>query len=103
MSGINLPALSPAATPDPVQARAMRNETRLREAAQGFEALFLSQVLKSARNTSFGDSLVDSSANRTTQSLLDSKLTEIGAGRAGLGLSEAIYRQFSAHLGKTQE
>lgn len=100
---MKLPAVSPVAAPDSVQARAMRHESNLREAAQGFEALFLSQVLKSARNTSFGDSLVDSSANRTTQSLLDSKLTEIGAGRAGLGLSEAIYQQFSAHLGKTQE
>jgi flagellar protein FlgJ len=47
--------------------------------------------------------LTESSATQTAQSLLDSTLTEVGAGRAGLGLSEAIYRQFSAHLGGAQE
>lgn len=100
---MDLTSLPPATTPDPAQARAARQETRLREAAEGFEALFLNQLLKSGRAASFGDSLVDTSATQTTQSLLDSKLTETGAGRAGLGLSEAIYRQFSGHLGKTRE
>lgn len=75
-----------------------RSEARLRAAAEGFEALFLNQILKSARDASFGDSLFGSSGVETTQSLLDQKLTETGAGRSGLGLSEAIYRQFSTHL-----
>jgi len=100
---MDFPTLSQAAAPDPAQARAQRQEARLREAAEGFEALFLNQLLKSGRAASFGDSLVESSATETTQSLLDSKLTETGAGRAGLGLSEAIYRQFAGHIGKTRE
>lgn len=75
-----------------------RSEARLRTAVEGFEALFLNQILKTSRETSFGDSLFGSSGVETTQSLLDQKLTETGAGRSGLGLSEAIYRQFSSHL-----
>jgi flagellar protein FlgJ len=86
-----------------IAAKATRDEDRLRGAAEGFEALFLNQILQSGRAASFGDSLTESSATQTAQSLLDSKLTEVGAGRAGLGLSEAIYRQFSAHLGGAQE
>ncbi|WP_417727017.1 rod-binding protein [Roseovarius sp.] len=86
-----------------IAAEALRQEDRLRGAAEGFEALFLNQILQSGRAASFGDSLTESSATQTAQSLLDSTLTDVGAGRAGLGLSEAIYRQFSAHLGGSQE
>lgn len=67
----------------------------LRAAAEGFEALFLNQVLKSARAASFGGALGDSSGLETTQSMLDMQLSDIGANRAGLGLAEAVYRQFS--------
>ena len=88
---------------DKTATKATRDADRLRGAAEGFEALFLNQILQSGRAASFGDSLTESSATQTAQSLLDSTLTEVGAGRAGLGLSEAIYRQFSAHLGGAQE
>ncbi|MBW4973956.1 rod-binding protein [Roseovarius mucosus] len=88
---------------DRIAAKATRDADRLRGAAEGFEALFLNQILQSGRAASFGDSLTESSATQTAQSLLDSTLTEVGAGRSGLGLSEAIYRQFSAHLGGVQE
>lgn len=79
-------------------AAAQRSEERLRSASEGFEALFVTQILKSARSASLGPSLLDSSATDNVQSMLDSKLAEVSAGRAGLGLAEAIYRQFSAHL-----
>lgn len=97
------PSLTQGKAMDQASAQTARQEDRLRGAAEGFEALFLNQILKSGRAASFGDSLTESSATQTAQSLLDSTLTEVGAGRAGLGLSEAIYRQFSAHLGGSQE
>jgi len=77
-----------------------RNQERLRQAADGFESLFLNQMLKSSRETSFGNELFSSSATETTQSLLDQTLADQSSGRAGLGLSEAVYRQFSSHLSK---
>lgn len=72
--------------------------SELRQAAQGFEALFIQQMLKSARETSFESELLGGHAVETSQSLLDQKLADIGAGRAGLGLADAIERQFSAVL-----
>ncbi|MFD0857532.1 rod-binding protein [Roseovarius aquimarinus] len=91
--------IAPLATPARTDPAALRKETRLREASEGFEALFLNQILKSGRAASFGDEVAGGSAMETTQSLLDAKLTETGAGRAGLGLADAIYRQFAGHLG----
>jgi flagellar protein FlgJ len=73
-----------------------RNPSDLRQAAQGFEALFIQQMLKSARETSFDSELLGGHAVETSQSLLDQNLADIGAGRAGLGLADAIERQFSA-------
>lgn len=94
--------LSVTATSIPIQqsseATALRSKERLRTASEGFEALFVTEILKSARNTSLGPSLLQSSATDTAQSMLDSKLAEVSAGRAGLGLADAIYRQFSAHI-----
>ncbi|MEO0664459.1 MAG: rod-binding protein [Pseudomonadota bacterium] len=75
---------------------AARREADLRAAAQGFEALFIAQVLKSGRAASFGGGLGESSAMETTRSLLDTRLAEAGAERGSLGIAEAVYRQFSA-------
>lgn len=71
-------------------------EAQLRQAAEGFEALFISQVLKSARAASLGEGLGESSAMQTTRSLLDTSLADAGASRGGLGIAEAVFRQFSA-------
>lgn len=90
------PKLMDIAAPEAV---ALRQEARLQEACKGFEALFMNEMLKSARNTSFEDSLVESSATQSTRAMLDTKLSEITSGQAGLGLGDAIYRQFA---GKTQ-
>ena len=95
----HITALAPGDRTDIAQPR---QEARLREASEGFEALFLNQVLKSGRAASFGDSLMGGSGMETTRSLLDAKLTEAGAGRSGLGLADAIYRQFSRHLDATR-
>lgn len=102
ISGMRPPTALPALR-DGADAAAGRAEDRLRTASEGFEALFVTQILKSARSTSLGPSLLDSSATGTAQSMLDSKLAEVSAGRAGLGLADAIYRQFSAHLGSPGE
>lgn len=75
-------------------------KAQLRQVAQGFEGLFLQQMLKSGRAASFQDTLLNSSATETTQALLDQTLAETSAGRAELGLAQAIYDQFAAHLPK---
>lgn len=78
-----------------IQEGSRERETDLRIAAQGFEALFINQVLKSARSVSFGEGLGDSSGLEMTQSMLDMQLSDLGASHAGLGVAEAVYRQFA--------
>lgn len=78
-----------------------RNETRLKEVAEGFEALFLQQMLKSARSASLGEGLFDSSGQEKVQSLLDQTLTETGASHSNLGIARALYQQFSAAAGSS--
>lgn len=94
-SELRLPASSLAL--DPQHANAQR-AADLRAASQGFEALFLQQVLKSARAASLGEGLGESSALETTRSLLDMRLAEAGSARGGLGIAEAVFQQFSRGL-----
>lgn len=100
---LTLPAATTGQTFSLTDDKSAQASARLRMAADGFEALFLNEILKSGRAASFGDSLFGGSGVETTQSLLDQKLTETGAGKSGLGLSNAIYKQFSSHLPGTTE
>lgn len=77
------------------QDSAQDRSDRLMEAARGFESLFLTQVMKSARAASLGDGLLDGGGQDTTQGLLDQALGDAGAGQAGLGIAAAIHRQLS--------
>ena len=82
------------------QREAVPNDAaRLRQAAEGFEALFLQQMMKTARSASLGEGILSSSGGDTMQSMLDQKLTETSAGRSNLGIASALYAQFSAAAG----
>lgn len=84
--------------PTAADAVAQRQQDRLRTAATGFEALFMNEMLKAGRAVSFDDGITESSATKTSRAMLDTTLAEISAGRTGLGLGDAIYRQFAGHL-----
>lgn len=73
---------------------------RMRQAAEGFEALFLQQMLKAGRAASLGDDLLGGSGVERMQGMLDQTLTENAANQAGLGLADAIVRQFAPHVKK---
>jgi flagellar protein FlgJ len=70
-------------------------DPRMRQAAEGFEALFLQQMLKAGRAASLGDDLLGGSGVERMQGMLDETLTENAANQAGLGLADAIVRQFA--------
>lgn len=80
------------------QPTATREGEKLKEAAQAFEGLFLQQLMKAGRAASFGDALIDSSAVKTSQDLLDTELTQASSKSSGLGIAEAIYKQFSPQV-----
>ena len=70
-------------------------DPKLRKAAEGFESLFVSQLLSIAREAKLSDGLVSSNAIDTSQDMLDRQLAESSAGRTHFGIAEGLIRQFS--------
>lgn len=85
-SGGSLSATSTAAPP-----------SDLRQAAQAFEAIFLRQLLASARASSFGgEALLGGPGLEQFEAMQDENFAEIASQRGVFGLAEAIERQLSA-------
>jgi len=84
---------------DPIQ-QTPDVDPRMRQAAEGFEALFLNQMLKSGRQASLGDDLLGGSGVSRMQSMLDMELTQNATSQAGLGMADAIVRQFAPYAKK---
>jgi len=80
---------NPAA--DPTGERA-----KLSKACQQFEAIFVRQMLASARKTSFGDELFGSSALDTFREMQDNQFADIMAQHGSLGLAT----QIEAHVAR---
>ena len=75
------------------QAAAAHDPQALKEAAQQFESLFTSMVLKSMRQADFGDSLFGSDLANMYQDMYDDQIAaEISKGR-GLGLADMLVQQ----------
>jgi len=71
------------------------DSTDLRAAAEGFESLFLTELLKRGRASLPGDDLTGSQGVRMAQNMLDMHLAKHSAGQARLGVADAIVRQFT--------
>jgi flagellar protein FlgJ len=70
----------------------------LREVARQFEALFLQQMLKSMREASTGEGLMDNDQSKMYQGMYDQQLgIELSKGR-GLGLAETLMRQLGQQM-----
>lgn len=66
----------------------------LRQAAEGFEELFLTQFLKAARAGHLGDDIMGSSAVDSTRDMFDAEIARASSGRTGFGIADAVERQF---------
>ncbi|MCP5395380.1 MAG: rod-binding protein [Sphingomonadaceae bacterium] len=87
---------SPGAAPAPGGERA-----RLAEVAKQFEAIFLRQLLASARATDFGgDELFGGQGMETFTEMRDARFAEIAAGTGALGLASMIEMQLARHMEK---
>ena len=63
----------------------------LRKAAQGFEAIFVRQILASARQSSLGDEdLFGSQANDTFTQMRDERFADIAASTGAFGLARQL-------------
>ena len=93
-----------AAEPKNILSRAERKLTaeeqealqdkKLREACQGFEAMFMELMYKEMRGTVPEDTLFgESNAHKIWQSMLDSELMQESAKAGGVGLADMLYEQ----------
>ncbi len=85
-------ASAPAATPSPAR-------SRLTEAAQQFEAIFVRQMLSSARAASFGDTLFGGQAMDTFRTMQDEHFADLAAKSGSFGLATQIEAQLSRFTG----
>ena len=66
----------------------------LRDVAEQFEAIFINQILKQARETKLADDLLGSSATSTYEQLLDTETSKNIASHVNIGIADALVRQF---------
>lgn len=74
------------------------NAEAQREVAQQFEALFIQQLLKKARETASGNGLFDSDAVRMTQTIADEQMA-LNLSNPGFGLADALMAQMQQSQG----
>ena len=83
------------------ETKGVSDDDKLREAANDFEAIFIQQMLKTMRKTSFeSDLLPKSEGEKVFQSLLDEQYALLSAKSGSLGLSEMIYQQLKPKVDK---
>jgi flagellar protein FlgJ len=77
----------------------------LREAAQAFEAIFLRQLLASARASDFGgDDIFSGQGLEQFEAMRDEHFAELSStGKGGLGLARSIEEQLAAHMSATSQ
>ncbi len=76
-------------------------EQALKQVSRQFEAVFMQMVLKSMREATPSDGLLDSQQTKMYTSMLDQQLTQSLSGK-GLGLAEAMYAQLSRNIAASQ-
>ena len=82
------PVVNPASDP----------RAQLKQAATAFEAIFVRQMLSSARDAGFGDDLFGSQADDTFRQMRDENFADIAAQKGALGLAAQIEKQLGAHI-----
>ncbi len=71
-------------------------DSELHEVAEQFEAIFLNEWIKQARQTKLADDILGSSSMDKYQEMLDREYASSLASGVNLGIAEALIRQFEA-------
>ena len=75
----------------------------LRQAADAFEAIFVSQLIKTARAAKLADDVFGNQASDTYQSMLDDQYARKLSSSANLGIAEALVDQLGGHSPRAGE
>ncbi|GAA4015047.1 flagellar assembly peptidoglycan hydrolase FlgJ [Actimicrobium antarcticum] len=76
------------------QAAKQNSPEAIKASAKQFEALFMNMIMKSMRDATPQDGLMDNSETKTYTAMLDQKVSENLAKR-GIGLADVLFRQLS--------
>lgn len=72
----------------------------LRKAAEGFEEMFLSEFLKSARSGHLAEDIMGGSGVDQFRDMFDAEIAKSSSGRTGFGIADAVERQFDGFVKK---
>jgi flagellar protein FlgJ len=70
----------------------------LRQAAEGFEEMLLTQLLKAARSAPLAEDITGGTGVDQFRSMFDSEVARASAGRTGFGIADAVERQFGSYV-----
>lgn len=74
------------------------NESSLQMVADQFEAIFLENLLKQARESKLSDGLFDTNADDNFVEMFDKELANTSSKLVDIGIAEAIIRQMSSKI-----
>jgi len=72
-----------------------QQKDKLQVVANEFEAIFVQQIFKQARQSQLADGLFDNSGNETFKTMLDQEYASSMAQSSSLGIAEAMIQQLS--------
>jgi flagellar protein FlgJ len=74
------------------------SQEALQDVAEQFEALFVEEFLKAARQTEFSEGLFENEESKNYRQMLDKEYAQNIAKHADLGIARSIQEQFGKHL-----
>jgi peptidoglycan hydrolase FlgJ len=88
------PTTATPSTAQSADALSRRAQLGLKKACQGFEAIFIREMLATARSTSLGDGILGGdNASEITDTLRDDALADTISGGGGLGVAQVLERE----------
>jgi Rod binding domain-containing protein len=75
-----------------------KKNQELKDVAEQFEAIFVHQMLKQARQGKLAEGLFSSEAQDTFNNMLDIEYSQILSKKNNFGIADALIKQFQPHL-----
>ena len=75
-----------------------KKNQELKDVAEQFEAIFVHQMLKQARQGKLAEGLFSSEAQDTFNNMIDIEYSQILSKKNNFGIAEALIKQFQPHL-----
>ena len=75
-----------------------KKNQELKDVAEQFEAIFVHQMLKQARQGKLAEGLFSSEAQDTFNNMIDIEYSQILSKKSNFGIADALIKQFQPHL-----